>query len=80
MKLYETVQVKWVTTDKENATEKAIRLTEMAIAKASALQPLVPMKSPVEKRALVIGGGISPPTGRRTMSPGESDQGLRGEE
>ena len=52
-------QVSWVTPDKESATEKAIRLTEMAIAKASGLQPLVPMKSPVEKRALVIGGGIS---------------------
>ncbi len=52
-------QVSWVTPDKENATEKAIRLTEMAIAKASGLQPLLPMKSPVEKRALVIGGGIS---------------------
>jgi len=52
-------QVAWVTPDKENATEKAIRLTEMAIAKAAQLQPLAPMKSPVEKRALVIGGGIS---------------------
>ena len=52
-------QVSWVTADKENATEKAIRLTEMAIAKAAQLQPLAPMKSPVEKRALVIGGGIS---------------------
>lgn len=52
-------QVSWVTPDKNEATEKAIRLTEMAIAKASALQPLTSMKSPVEKRALVIGGGIS---------------------
>ncbi len=52
-------QVSWVTTDKEEATEKAIRLTEMAIAKAARLRPLTPMKSPVEKRALVIGGGIS---------------------
>ena len=52
-------QVSWVTTDKAEATEKAIRLTEMAIAKAAQLQPLTPMKSPVEKRALVIGGGIS---------------------
>jgi heterodisulfide reductase subunit A len=52
-------QVSWVTPDKNEATEKAIRLTEMAIAKASLLQPLTPMKSPVEKRALVIGGGIS---------------------
>jgi heterodisulfide reductase subunit A len=52
-------QVSWVTPDKNEATEKAIRLTEMAIAKAAQLQPLTPMKSPVEKRALVIGGGIS---------------------
>jgi len=52
-------QGSWVTTDKAEATEKAIRLTEMAIAKAAQLQPLTPMKSPVEKRALVIGGGIS---------------------
>ncbi len=52
-------QGSWVTTDKAEATEKAIRLTEMAIAKAAQLQPLTPMKSPVEKRAVVIGGGIS---------------------
>ena len=39
--------------------QKALRLTEMAVAKASMLQPLAPFKSPVEKRALVIGGGIS---------------------
>ena len=52
-------QGSWVTTDKAEATEKALRLTEMAIAKAAQLQPLIPMKSPVEKRALVIGGGIS---------------------
>ena len=52
-------QVSWVTPDKEEATGKAIRLTEMAISKAGQLQPLIPMKSPVEKRALVIGGGIS---------------------
>ena len=52
-------QVSWVTLGKEEATQKAIRLTEIAIAKAARLQPLTPMKSPVEKRALVIGGGIS---------------------
>ena len=52
-------QVSWVTPDKEEATQKAIRLTEMAIFKAAQLRPLTPMKSPVEKRALVIGGGIS---------------------
>jgi len=52
-------QVSWVTPDKEEATQKAIWLTEMAIAKAATLQSLTPFKSPVEKRALVIGGGIS---------------------
>jgi heterodisulfide reductase subunit A len=52
-------QVSWVTLDKEEATQKAIRLTEMAISKASQLQSLTPLKSPVEKRVLVIGGGIS---------------------
>ena len=52
-------QVSWVTPGKEEATQKALRLTEIAIAKAARLQPLTPMKSPVEKRALVIGGGIS---------------------
>lgn len=52
-------QVSWVTFDKNEATEKAIRLTEMAVSKASKLKPLYPLRSPVEKRALVIGGGIS---------------------
>jgi heterodisulfide reductase subunit A len=52
-------QVSWVTVDKEEATQKAIHLTEMAVAKAVNLSPLEPFKSPVEKRALVIGGGIS---------------------
>jgi heterodisulfide reductase subunit A len=52
-------QVSWVTSDKEEATEKAIRLTEMAISKVGQLQSLTPLKSPVEKRVLVIGGGIS---------------------
>ena len=42
-------QVSWVTLDKEEATQKAIRLTEMAISKASQLQSLTPLKSPVEK-------------------------------
>jgi heterodisulfide reductase subunit A len=52
-------QVSWVTVDKKEATQKAIRLTEMAISKAGQLQSLTPLKSPVEKRVLVIGGGIS---------------------
>ena len=52
-------QVSWVTVDKEEATQKATRLTEMAVSKAGQLKSLIPLKSPVEKRVLVIGGGIS---------------------
>ena len=52
-------QCSWVHEDKEKATEKALDLTKMAIAKARRLTPLTPMKMPVEKGALVIGGGIA---------------------
>jgi heterodisulfide reductase subunit A2 len=52
-------QCSWVHTDPEQATRKAFDLTKMAVAKASRLSPLVPKKIPVEKRALVIGGGIA---------------------
>ncbi len=52
-------QCAWVHTDREKATRKAEQLTAMAIWKAARLEPLEPLKSPVEKRALVIGGGIS---------------------
>jgi len=52
-------QCSWVHEDEEKATEKALDLTKMAIAKARRLAPLTSMKMPVEKRALVIGGGIA---------------------
>jgi heterodisulfide reductase subunit A len=52
-------QCSWVHEDKKKATEKALDLTKMAIAKARRLTPLTSMKMPVEKRALVIGGGIA---------------------
>jgi heterodisulfide reductase subunit A len=52
-------QCSWVHLDKEKATQKAIDLVKMAAAKAAKLEVLEPMKSPVTKRALVIGGGIS---------------------
>ena len=52
-------QCSWVHEDKEKATEKALDLTKMAIAKARRLAPLTSMKMPVDKRALVIGGGIA---------------------
>ena len=43
----------------EKATEKAKDLVRMAVAKARLLRPLEPIKVPVTKRALVIGGGIA---------------------
>ena len=52
-------QCSWVHDDKARATEKSKEAVKMAVAKANRLLPLEPMKSPVEKHALVIGGGIS---------------------
>jgi heterodisulfide reductase subunit A len=52
-------QCSWVHLDKNAATKKAIDLTRMAIGKATRLQELKPAKSPVTKKALVIGGGIA---------------------
>ncbi len=52
-------QCSWVHTDAEVATAKAINLVKMGIAKLLRLSPLTPLKFPVEKRALVIGGGIA---------------------
>jgi len=52
-------QCSWVHTDKEKATEKAKELVASAVAKASLLQPLAPMRVGVTPSALVIGGGIA---------------------
>ncbi|MEG1806610.1 MAG: FAD-dependent oxidoreductase, partial [Cetobacterium sp.] len=49
----------WVHKDKEVGTEKAISLTKAAIAKATLNEELVSGTTQVEKRALVIGGGIA---------------------
>lgn len=50
----------WVHNDaKESATEKAIELIKMAVAKAARNEELFPKQLPVTKRTLVIGGGIS---------------------
>lgn len=43
----------------EEATRKAIDLVRAAIGKARELRPLEPVLVPVERRALVIGGGIA---------------------
>ncbi|MBU4010017.1 MAG: FAD-dependent oxidoreductase, partial [Proteobacteria bacterium] len=45
--------------DPVRATEKAKNLVKMAVARAVTLNPLCEKKIPVNKRGLVIGGGIS---------------------
>ena len=52
-------QCSWVHTDKDKATEKATDLTRMATAKAAQSEPLFPSSININKKALVIGGGIA---------------------
>ena len=52
-------QCSWIHKDMPTATEKAIILGRAAIAKVHLNTPLTAGKSPVTKRALVIGGGIA---------------------
>lgn len=49
----------WVHTDKEKATLKAIEITKLAIAKVSRNRSLERTYIPIEKKVLIIGGGIS---------------------
>lgn len=51
--------VSWVTQETDKATEKAIDLVRASVGKVLSAKPLYPGKVPVEKRALVIGGGIA---------------------
>ncbi|MDP2953942.1 MAG: FAD-dependent oxidoreductase, partial [Chloroflexota bacterium] len=53
-------QCSWVNSeDKEAATAKAIELVRMAVAKVAYHEPLYPKEISLNKRALVIGGGIA---------------------
>ena len=53
-------QCSWVhMTEKELATEKAIDLIEMTVAKSRLLRPQKEPKLSVTQRALIIGGGVS---------------------
>ena len=52
-------QCSWVHKDKLTATEKAISLLRTAVAKAARNQPLFSTEMSIERRALVIGGGIA---------------------
>lgn len=49
----------WVHGDREKATEKAIELVRFIVEKVKRNRPLEPIKVPVTKRALVVGGGIA---------------------
>ncbi len=51
--------VSWVHDDKEAATEKALDLVRMAVAKARKDEPLFQSEIPITKSALVIGGGVA---------------------
>jgi len=52
-------QDSWVHTDKEKATKKAVKIVKSHVAKALQNENLDPIKVDVNRRALVIGGGIS---------------------
>ncbi len=52
-------QCSWVHQDREKATQKAKDIIAMAIEKIKLNESLFPIKVPVTKKALVIGGGIS---------------------
>jgi heterodisulfide reductase subunit A len=52
-------QCSWIHTDRELATEKAIRIIKATVEKAIEDEPLMPAKISVTPRALVIGGGIA---------------------
>ncbi len=49
----------WIHEDRQAATAKAIDLTRAIVEKVKRNRPLEPIRIPVEKRALVIGGGIA---------------------
>jgi heterodisulfide reductase subunit A len=52
-------QCSWVHKDRAEATAKAIELIKMSVAKVRMNEPLFPKRIPMERKALVIGGGIS---------------------
>jgi len=53
-------QCSWVhSDDREAATEKAKVLVRMAVARAARLEPLYKVSVPVQKSALVLGGGVA---------------------
>ena len=52
-------QCSWVHADREQATRKAVDLIRMMVHKVARNESLCPIKVPVNKTALVVGGGIA---------------------
>lgn len=52
-------QCSWIHKDRQEATAKAIQLVQMAVAAVVYRAPLEPFKVSLERKALVIGGGIA---------------------
>jgi heterodisulfide reductase subunit A len=52
-------QCSWVHSDKEQATRKALEIIKSVVEKLRLNQALTPIKCPVDKKVLIIGGGIS---------------------
>ena len=59
----------WVhSKDPENATQKAKEIVRMSVARASFLEPLKEYELPVNKTALVVGGGLAGMTSALSMA------------
>jgi len=52
-------QCSWVHSDRDEATAKAVELIRLAVAKVKNDHALQPIKVPVTRRALVVGGGVA---------------------
>jgi heterodisulfide reductase subunit A len=52
-------QCSWVHPDREEATQKAIDIVRSTVARVQRNTPLSPIRVPVTRRAVVIGGGIA---------------------
>jgi heterodisulfide reductase subunit A len=62
-------QCSWVhMREPDKATEKAKDLVRMAVAKARLIEPLKPLSLPVNRSALVIGGGVAGMTSALTLA------------
>jgi heterodisulfide reductase subunit A len=62
-------QCSWIhMQEKEKATQKAKDLVRMGVAKVALLQPLERIETPMEPKAMVIGGGVAGMTAASTIA------------